>query len=138
MKQIIVVTAVLLLLLTFPLQYALEQKNYHHITQFQNIVYNAKEKARAKGFFTPELIEEVKENIIEEFDGINESEIIIEVTENIKYRQNEFDERGLIHYKIGVPIKAVIASPKFWGIREEDNSYYYIIESFGASERVMP
>lgn len=129
-------SAVLIILLTFPLQYALEQRNYYNISQFQKIVYNAKEQARVQGYFTNEIIEQLKGNIAKTFKDIEPSELVIEVTQRPKYRTNDFDDREMIHYKIGVPIKRIIAANNLWGISDTDNSSYYTIESYIASERI--
>jgi len=138
LKQVIAIGAALILLLTFPLQYALEQKNHHNISQFQLYVNISKEKARFEGCFTDEIIIELKTNILNEFNNIDEAEIHVDVTTTPKYRQNEFDEAELIHYRIGVPIKKLIATNLFWGIPDEDNQYLYIIENECSSERLMP
>jgi len=138
MKDLIVLGAVILLLLTFPLQYALEQKNHHNISMFQQYVNVAKEKARAKGCFTQEIIDELKLNILNEFDNITESEIVIDVTTTPKYRKRTFDERELIHYRIGVPIKKLIATSKFWGISDIENQYLYEIDRYTTSELPLP
>ncbi len=136
MKQLIVMGAVLILLLTFPLQYALEQRNYYNISQFQKAVYNAKEQARVRGYFTDDIIQELEEHILEIFKNIETSELVIEVTQTPKYRTSDFDEREMIYYKIGVPIKRIIAASGLWGISDADNASYYIIESYIASELV--
>lgn len=136
MKQIIVMAAVLILLLTFPLQYALEQRNYYNLSQFQKIVYTSKEQARVKGYFSNDIVDDLKAKIMATFKDIDESEIIIEVTQTPKYRTDDFDDRELIHYKIGVPIKRIIAANGLWGISDSDNASYYIIDDYIASELV--
>ncbi len=138
MKQLIVMSAVLILLLIFPLQYALEQKNYYYMGQFQKYVYNAKEEARAEGYFSNGIIDELKANIIGEFNDIEESEILIEVTRIPKYRTNEFDEREMIHYKIGIPIKKLIVAHAMLGISDDENKMYYFIENYASSELLRP
>lgn len=138
MKDLIVMCAVIIYLLIFPLQYSLEQYNHHNISQFHKFVNIAKEKAKIKGYFTQDIIDELKANILNEFDNIEENEIIIDVTTTPKYRTDTFDERELIHYKIGVPIKKVIAGAKFFGISDADNQMNYIIENYTTSELLQP
>lgn len=138
MKQMIVMMAVLVLLLTFPLQYALEQRNHYKMGQFQKHVYNAKEQAKALGYFSDDIINEFKQNVLDEFKDLQETELIIEVTRTPKYRKNEFDERELIYYKIGMPIKRLVAANALWGISDSENSTYYYIENYTPSEQVMP
>lgn len=137
MKDLIVTIAVIVFLLTFPLQYAVEQNNHSKISQFQAIVHNSSERARAQGYFTVDIINDLKQQILQSFPTINESDLIIDVTTSPKYRCNEFDERELISYKIGVPIKKILATPKFWGISEEDNKMMYIIDRQVTSERIL-
>ena len=65
----------------------------------------------------------------------------LDAEDELPYSPNEiYDntdwERGLIHYKISVPIGQVMAGRKLFGIREEDNTYNYVIESYAASERL--
>jgi len=138
MKQLIVLVAVTVFLLTFPLQYALEQKNHHNISEFQKYINIAKEKAKAEGYFTNDIINELKTNILNEFDNISESEIVIDVTSTPKYRTSTFDSRELIHYRIGVPIKKIIASNLFWGISEDENKFLYEINNYTTSELNRP
>ena len=138
MKQLIIMSAVMILLMLFPLQYALEQKNYYEISQFQKIVYNAKEQAISAGYFTDAIINDLKANIVAEFKDVEEGELIIEVTKTPKYRTDIFDQREMIYYKIGVPIHKLIAGNRFLGISDEENASYYIIESYAASELVRP
>ena len=137
MKELIVLSAVLIFLLTFPLQYALEQRNHHNISQFQQIVHVAKEKAKAQGYFTEDIIDELKENITDIFN-ITENEIFIDVTTTPKYRQNTFDERELFYYLIGVPIDKIIAANVFWGISDTDNLTIYYIDRYTSSELIAP
>jgi len=132
MKQLIIMSAILVLLLTFPLQYALEQKNHHDMLQLQTFVHNAKEQAKQEGYFTADIISNLEANIINEFESIDPSEIVIDAT-----GVSERKERGeLIYYKIGVPINDIIAVNKFWGIDEADNTMIYYIENYTTSEKV--
>lgn len=138
MKNLIVLLGALVILLTFPLQYALEQKNHHNLSQLYKFVNNAKEIAKQDGYFTDDNIDDLKVNILNEFDEIEEAEIIINVTRTPKYRVNTFDERELIYYEIGVPLKKIISSNAFWGIEDADNQMTYYIRNYTSSERVAP
>lgn len=138
MKEFIVILAVLLLLMTFVMQYTLQQVNDYRINQFQIYVNVAKEKAKIAGRFTSDIITELKHNILNTFKDVEEDEIILDVTMTPKYRTTAFDERELIHYKIGVPIKKIIAGAAFFGIPENENESYYIIEGYTTSELISP
>ncbi|QUI21264.1 hypothetical protein HZI73_02740 [Vallitalea pronyensis] len=135
MKDFIVLMAVLILLLPFPLQYALEQYNHHQKAEIQSYVYSAKEKARQEGYFTTAIKKELVDKIIANFH-INESEILITTDNTRKYRTNQFNEAELIYYRIEVPIKGIIAAPAIWGIKDADNKATYIIEGHATSEAI--
>ena len=60
MKQLIVLTAVLPLMLIFMAQFTLDQKNNHAINIIQEEVYTAKEQAKQEGCFTPAIIQDLK------------------------------------------------------------------------------
>lgn len=133
MKQLIVMCALLVLLLTFPLQYALEQKNHHNISQFQTLVHNAKEQAKQEGYFTDAIISNLKTDILKQFNDIDESQIVINVT-----KRSDRKQRGeLIYYKIGIPINKLIAVNAFWGIDDADNQMIYYIENYTTSEWIV-
>lgn len=137
MKDFIVLIAVLIILLPFPLQYALEEYNHHQKAEIQSYVYVAKEKAKQKGYFSDNIITELTENISKNF-RIDEANIKITVTKTPKYRTNTFSERELIYYKVEVPINRIIAAPSIWGITEQENKTTYIIEGYTSSEAIMP
>jgi len=131
MKDLIAMCAVFLLLMTFPLQYALNTKNHYSMSLMQKHVNNAKEVARQEGYFTDEAIQSLKTSISNDF-GIKDTDVNVEVTE-----VGERKVRGeLIQYKVTVPLNQIIASNVFWGIEDQDNKGMYIIENFAASEWV--
>jgi len=133
MKQLIVLMGVLPILLVFLMQYALDQRNSDNISRFQEYVYQAKEQAKQKGCFTPEIREELIGKIERAFD-VEEEDMIIELEEVPQYRTSVFDERELIHYRISVPIDRIMAGNRFFGISDEENRGMYTIESWTASE----
>jgi hypothetical protein len=137
MKQLIVLMGVLPILLVFLLQYTLDQKNNDSIGRFQECIYQAKEQAKQKGCFTPEIKEEMIDNIKRNFD-IEEKDLMIELEEVPKYRTSVFDQRELIYYKVSVPIEKIMAGNRFFGITDEENSGRYTIESWTASELIRP
>ena len=141
MKNFIVLAAVLPLLLVFLVQFTLDQRNSANIGRFQEYVYAAKEQAKQEGYFTEEIRSELRQNIAKTFE-ITEDEIIIEASSTPQYRVNEYlgngkeSGRGMIHYKIGVPINKLMAGRRLFGIKEEENRGMYVIESYTASERL--
>lgn len=140
MKQFIVLIAILPLLLVFFVQFTLDQMNHARVGVFSDFVYTAKEEAKQQGCFTPEITEKLRENIADAF-GILPDAILIQATDSVRYRIMQGDstsgegfERGLIYYKVSVPITEIMAGRKLFGIKKEDNTCYYTIESYTASE----
>ena len=137
MKQFIVMLAVLPLMLVFLLQFSLEQQNSVKIAAVSDIVYSAKEEAKQAGAFTAEIQAGMKRRISERL-GIPESEIIIESELSEVYRVDSERGRGIISYRVSVPIGSIVAGRSLFGIREEDNRYVYTIRSITASEKLSP
>ncbi|MCR4804172.1 MAG: hypothetical protein K5981_00765 [Clostridia bacterium] len=142
MKQFLVLTAILPLMLVFFVQFSMDQINSTRIGLLSDMVYAAKEEAKQEGCFTPAIRKELTDNIVSAFH-IARQDVKIEATDTVKYRimdagsYGEADwERGLIYYKVSVPIGQLMAGRKLFGIRESDNMYYYTIESYTASEKL--
>ena len=136
MKTFMVTIAAIMLLMVFPMQNVQDIVNSHKIERFDEIVYTACQKARTDGRFTESNISQMKNSILAEFPDVSEDEIIIDVTESMKYKRFEFDSRETINYKIGVPIKKIVNLGKFLGIKDEENRYCYIMEGYVLSEAV--
>lgn len=142
MKQLIVLSAVLPLMLVFLLQFTLDQKNAYNISQFQEIVYTAREEARQEGCFTGEIEAELKRQVAKSF-AVPEEEIEMEATRTVQYRVQSgegFDangrQRGMIHYRVTVPIERLMAGHRLFGIKESENKGKYTVEGYAASERL--
>jgi hypothetical protein len=135
LKQLIVMAATLPILMLFVMQFALEQQNQNRIAALQEAVYSVKEQARQEGRFTPAMREALAEAASVCFQ-IEKSEIVIEADAAVKYRKNAFDERELIHYRVKVPIKKIMAGNRLLGIPDGDNEGWYVIEGSAASEKL--
>lgn len=135
MKQLIVLMGILPILLVFLLQYTLDQRNNDNISRLQEFVYQAKEQAKQKGCFTPEIKEAMIDKIEKSF-GIAEEDMVVELEEVPQYRTSAFDQRELIYYKVSVPIEKIMAGNRFFGISDEENRMFYTIESWTASELI--
>lgn len=142
MKQLIVLSAVLPLMLVFLLQFTLDQKNAYNISQFQELVYTAREQARQEGCFTRDIESRLKKEVAQTF-GIPEGEIQMDATRTIQYRVQSaegFDpngrRRGMIHYRLTVPIGRLMAGHRLFGIRDTENRGSYTVEGYAASERL--
>jgi len=133
MKDLISLCAVLILLMTFPIQYALNTKNHYSISLMQKHVNNAKELSRLEGHFTDQIVDDLKSSIASDF-GIEKSDVLVNATS-----VTERKHRGeMIHYKVSVPINRIIAANVFWGIDNGDNKNQYTIDSYAVSEWIMP
>ena len=119
MKQFIVLAAVLPILMVFTMQTVYDQRSSHAEGIIHDMVYAAKEQAKEEGSFTPEIQERLKRNVSARLD-IPPGEISITSRE----------ESGLIFYRVEVPIKDVVAGNKLFGIKDEDNQYIYVIDSY--------
>ena len=130
MKQFIVLLAVLPVMLLFIAQFSLEQQNYTKISLITDIVYEAKEEAKQLGGFDTDGL---RAKLSEALD-IEASGIIIEAQEKYAVPRIEADgSRGIISYKVIVPLHEVTAGRKYLGIKD-DRVYGYKIESSSPSE----
>jgi hypothetical protein len=135
MKQFIVLAAILPLLMVFVMQFALEQLNQSRIAALQELVYGAKERAKQEGRFTTEIKAELARDIAERFE-LSVGDVVIESDNRVKYRQNDFDEREMISYRVEVPIEKLMAGNRLMGISDEDNAGRYVIKGSTASEKL--
>ena len=139
MKQFLVLLAALPLLLIFLLQFSLDQMNHARIGLLSDCVYVAREQARQKGCFTREISDGLRTRISLILD-IDPALVRIEATDTPRYRllgdagSGGGYERGLIYYRVSVPVGQIMVGPRLFGIREEDNSLVFSVDSFTASE----
>lgn len=142
MKQFLVLLAVLPLLLVFLLQFSLDQINHARIGLLSDCVYVAKEQARQAGCFTDEICESLRSRIAGVLD-IDPAAVSIEATDEPVYRRSgthgetAYDPlRGLIYYKISVPVGPVMAGARLFGIKEKENLLVFNVDSATVSERL--
>ncbi len=133
MKNFIVLAAVLVLLMTFPIQYALNIKNHQTISITQKYTNNAKEKARQIGYFSENIINELINNLITDA-GLERDDIIVEATD-LSHRKKRGD---MLHYKVTIRLACLIAAQDIWGIDNSENFGIYTIENDAPSEWLMP
>lgn len=135
MKGFIVVIASFLIMWFFPLQFAVDTYNNHQRETFNNIVKPYIKEARKEGYFTPDIINNMRQSIEDKL-YINQAEILVTATTSPRYRKPYYDENEMIYYKIEIPINKIMAMPSYFGIDEENNRYLYPIEGFVSSERI--
>ena len=133
MKQFIVLAASLPLILIFLVQFTLDQSNYVRMGLLEDMVNSAKEEAKQEGCFTEDIQQKLIHEICDTFD-LEESELEFSATDSPVYRVYEDNQRGLIYYRVSVPIGEIMAGKRLFGIRDEDNELVYTLESYAASE----
>lgn len=138
MKNFMAGVAVLLLLIMFPLQTALELANEKRISRFSDIVYVATQTARTDGYFTEANIANLRNQLRAAFPDLTDADIYIDVTTTPKYRLDVFDERETIQYDIRIPIRRMIVAPGLFGLTEADNGYISERHGFVLSEVPLP
>ena len=122
MKQFIVLAAVLPLMMIFVMQAGYDQKNGYAISLIHDIVYASKEEAKAEGSFTSEIQNRLRKNLSRALD-VAPREISIFCKE----------EGDTLYYRVEAPIKRVVAGNKLLGIKDEENQYTYVIDSYTKS-----
>lgn len=130
MKQFIVLTAVLPILLLFLLQVGFDQKNITTVNQIQAVVYAAKEDAKMEGYFS-EARKELLKFELENIDGV----ISASIYSPQQYPQARYSigENRFIDYEVEVVLDNVMAGGDFI-IEPDKNTYTYVIKSYTASE----
>ena len=130
MKQFIVLLAAVPILLLFLLQFSLEQENSIKIAIITDTVYAAKEQAKQNGGFDKESL---RKQLADKL-GVDPSDISIEAPDMYTVRRIEPDgSRGVIHYKVLVPMDNISAGDRYFGLKNE-RRYAYVIESSAPSE----
>ena len=136
MKQFIVFLAIFPLMMAFMVQFTLQQNLDYRLELINEAVYDAKETAKIKGYFSDDEVESLR-NVLSEIAGCAEQDVKIEVSEDIKYRKGEYDEREMIYYRISLPAGRIMAFSFFTGVDEDENTAVYTLEDEFPSERLM-
>lgn len=119
MKQFIVLTAVIPILMIFVMQIGYDQKTNYAIGIVHDVVYVAKEQAKEEGSFTWEIQERLVRDLGKRL-GISIDEIVVICRE----------EGDILFYRVEVPMKDIVAGRKLLGISAKDNQYVYVIDSY--------
>jgi hypothetical protein len=138
MKQLIILCSIIFLLFFFPLQSMKDITTNRKFTKFDLIVADTCQQAKQKGYFTPELVANMKNDILNAYPGLNIGDINVSVTDTPKYRVNAFDAREFIYYDISLPFKDVIAMGDFFGITDAENTLIYHKKGCVPSEVNIP
>lgn len=104
------------------------------MSAIQNIVFNAAQEARAKGYFTNEIVDNMKSKINQAFPEIRPEEVVVNVTTTPKYRLDHFDSREMIDFDVRVPIDKILALSSFYNIPDSDNRFMYPVKGQVPSE----
>ncbi len=135
MTKFIAFALSIMLLLFFPLQAGVERINHYKMASTDNIVHGYSQKARIEGRFS-ESITDAMIRDLRDYLKIPESEIVVEVTTDMRYRTDRFNQTEFIYYKVAIPIERIIAMHQFWGLSGEENQMYYVVEGVVGSERL--
>lgn len=135
MKDFLVISALIVILFFFPLQYVLAQENHNKMSVSEEIVHAYAQEARMYGRFTPEMIDKMRDELAKRL-GIQADRIHISATMVPKYRPVTFDERELIEYEVHIPLRRIIAYN--WGVTESQNKMTYVIKDAVVSEVLQP
>lgn len=136
MKQFIVFAALFPLMIAFMMQFTLQQNLDYRLELISDTVQDAKESAKAEGYFDEDAVNDLRTNLAV-IAGCSENEVVIEVSEDIKYRTGTFNEREMISCRIVVPAGKIIAFPSVLGINDSENIAEYVYEDEFPSERIM-
>lgn len=130
MKQFIVLTAVLPILLLFLMQVGYDQKNINTVNQIQAVVYAAKEDAKLEGYFSEER-KEVLKSELESIRGVASARV--ESPQKYPQARYSIGENRFIDYEVEVVLDHVMAGGDYI-IEPDKNTYTYVIKSYTASE----
>ena len=137
MKQFIVLSAALPLLLIFMVQFAADQQYSLAVSAVDDAVYAAKEMAKQDGGFTEEIRQWLAEEIARKLKGVEPADVIIGSATDAGpvYRIGSVpDGDGLIRYQVSVPMKGFSAGGKLLGIKDTGRVRYYVTDSYVPSE----
>ena len=137
MKQFIVLSAALPLLLLFMMQFAADQQYSLAVSAVDDAVYAAKEMAKQEGGFTAEIRQWIKEEIAGKIKGVEPADIIIGSSTDAGpvYRIGSVpDGDGLIRYQVSVPMRGFSAGSSLLGIKDAGRVRYYVTDSYVPSE----
>lgn len=127
MKELMTAAASLVLLMVFALQFVQNQVVFQHVITIDQQVEAFKEKAKQDGCITRENARALRRAISKE-TGCKGGEVKITGTRK-KTRRGE-----RIHYRVSVPIRNIIGSPRFWGLRNGKNQFEYVTDRYTTSE----
>lgn len=138
MKEFIILIIIIPILLYFPVQFVVNEQNHNRMLTVENIVHEAVKTARTDGYFTTTNINKMVADLQTAFPSINQSNIVITVTQTPKYRREVFDQREMISYDIEIPIDEIVAMPGMFGISSSDNKFMFPVKGEVTSEVLMP
>ncbi len=136
MKQFIVLCACLPIMLLLMVQFGLDQMNYYKVDRIDQIVYAKTEEAKQRGAFTASMENDTVNAIralgfkTEDITVDYELDTEISGSDGIAGHCDNYIRRG---YPIEYYIKVKFDKPMA-GALVSDNYYYYIIDSYVASE----
>lgn len=137
MKTFIAMTAWMVLFTVLVLQFATEQANFAKRQTFNRHVNNAKEQAKQEGYFTADIIDELRTNIANDINGIEEGDLVVGPTTIINAGDRRIRTEE-IPYEFGIPLIGLIVANDMFGISDTDNQMVYYQRGVTTSELVVP
>jgi hypothetical protein len=121
LKQFIVLAAVLPILLAFVMQFTLIQVHHSRLIRAEEAIHSAEMEAGISGGFTAETRAALAARLAAIYDVAP-----TEIDMNLDMADGQ--PRHVIAYEISLPVSKIIAANRLFGISDNDNSGYYIIE----------
>lgn len=116
MKNLITAVASLMLLLIFVLQFAGNQNLHTRMFRADMAIENFRDTAGLQGYISNENRSLLSGNLAE-ICGCSPEEILVEGEDSV----HPLPEGTLLHYRIGYPLKNLIAAAAMLGISAEEN-----------------
>jgi len=137
MNNYLIGIAVVLLLITFPIQQAVEKYNNHKAIIVMKAVDYTIEVAVREGYFTDANQSDLVNRLTGAFADLDTADVeFVSVTETPRYKTELYDEAELVEWTIRVRINNVFAVPALSGITAENNNYYLYFVGKMPSERL--
>lgn len=117
----------------FPAQFTADNINHEKIVAFDSIVDKYAQASRINGCFTTNDVNNMKKELAQAL-YLNQSDITFTGNMTPKYRTNQFNQAQMIHFKVTVPIKKLLAFEIYWGVSDNQNQANYVDDGAVPSE----
>jgi hypothetical protein len=105
MKEFIVLCAALLIIILFPVQSLLDTAYNAREQVFDTTVRSYAERARIAGKFTPEILNDMRDELCDKLPGLSGGDIDFTGTTAQKYRGESASDDSMIDFRVTMPIR---------------------------------